>query len=466
MSPALHPDGTPVEVEGVSVSAPGFTGTVEVRTPRAGVRALPPTDPLSRALAATDMQEVRTVTVDLAPAPLTRGLGRGPSAVTVTVPPPPPDQGQAVLVENADGSRQWVLPDAAGTFALPGSAAPAGTRGLFGNVGTRILKTLAFPLIGKVAGVAANRFATHWEKEHHPHRLRTFAPDNYTSADVPDLTAGDLKSFGDKPTLLFVHGTMSTSYTGFGGIRGTTMKELYERYGGRVIAFDHPTVSVSPTDNVRRLTELLDDAALTVDIVAHSRGGLVSRVLTEQPDVAGAALTVRRLVMVGTPNGGTALANSDHLLGYLDRLTNLIDLVPDNPVTDTLGVIISVVKQLAAGAFDGLPGLTAMRPGDTWLNQLNSGVHKPSARYFAVASNFEPPANSPLATIARDGLTDRVFEDEENDLVVPTSGVYAKNGAHSFPIATPLTFKAMASIDHSHYWQTEEFTTSLLDWLG
>ena len=53
-------------------------------------------------------------------------------------------------------------------------------------------------------------------------------------------------------------------------------------------------------------------------------------------------ITVNRLVMVGTPNAGTALADVDHLDQLLDRYLNLLQFVPDNGVTDFLDVLLSV----------------------------------------------------------------------------------------------------------------------------
>jgi hypothetical protein len=45
---------------------------------------------------------------------------------------------------------------------------------------------------------------------------------------------------------------------------------FHKRYDNRVFAFDHPTLSVDPKENCRRLAELLPaDAGLVVDILAH-----------------------------------------------------------------------------------------------------------------------------------------------------------------------------------------------------
>ena len=52
------------------------------------------------------------------------------------------------------------------------------------------------------------------------------------------------------------------------------MTALHEAYGGRVVALDHHSVSVTPKENAELLAGLVPDgAALEVDLVTHSRGG-------------------------------------------------------------------------------------------------------------------------------------------------------------------------------------------------
>jgi hypothetical protein len=55
--------------------------------------------------------------------------------------------------------------------------------------------------------------------------------------------------------------------------------------------------------------------------------------------------------MVATPNAGTALADSARIGQLLNRLTNMLQFIPTNGVTDTLDVILAVVQQVAIGAF-------------------------------------------------------------------------------------------------------------------
>jgi pimeloyl-ACP methyl ester carboxylesterase len=490
--PELDPDGRGVMAEDVEVFSPGLHGTVDVfRAVTPGMRSADGSTPVfAEALAQVEMDEMRTVVVSqqsLARDALvdgrTRSTTRGEPGLTISVPGPGDGRGQVVLAVDETGASQWVFPDNIAphetlmranehrSYTIPLEPAPVvgvtQDRGLLGTIGQKILKVLAFPLVRMAAGVISELFATHWEQTHHRPRLRAFNVDDYQRPDVPDLVGSDLERLSEGPALLFVHGTMSLSHSGFWRIPAPVVARLHQRYGGRVFAFDHPSISVTPTANAQWLGQALQGHALTLDIVAHSRGGLVSRVIAERPDdvgISSADVSVRQLVMVGTPSLGTALADTGQLGQLVDRVTNLLNLVPDNAVTDTIATVLSVVKQLAVGALGGLEGITVMAPGSTWLSELNQ-ARPVTATYHAISSNYEPPAGSPFARIARNAATDYVFGETSNDLIVPDVGVFAANGASAFPIASRLEFSASDRVDHSSYWTSPEVATAFDQWL-
>jgi len=83
-----------------------------------------------------------------------------------------------------------------------------------------------------------------------------------------------------------------------------------------------------------------------------------------------------------------------------------------------------------------------MKPGGPWLIELNK-QRPPTAGYFAISWNYEPPEWA-----ARDRVTDLVFKNTSNDLIVPEKGVHAPNGATSFPIGNTLSLTAMQSVQN------------------
>ena len=62
------------------------------------------------------------------------------------------------------------------------------------------------------------------------------------------------------------------------------------------LAFDHFTLSEDPRQNIQWFFEQLpEDITLDLDVVTHSRGGLVARVLTEAPPHVAGRSTPRGL---------------------------------------------------------------------------------------------------------------------------------------------------------------------------
>ncbi len=265
-----------------------------------------------------------------------------------------------------------------------------------------------------------------------------------------------------------MHGTFSRTDAAFGDLPPEYVQNICQMYGGRVFSFDHPTLSVDPTQNADWFVRALPgDTNLELDIVCHSRGGLVSRVLAEkssQLPLGSGNLSVRKVIFVATPNAGTLLADTRHVGDFIDTYTNLLNLLPSIGVTDVFQAIIAVLKQFAVATVKGLPGLQSMLPEGDFLHGMNRG-QKDRKEYFALASNFEP-TDPGLKAFAEDRLLDAVFDAAENDLVVPTAGVYEKNGSGFFPITDRQVFSAEAGIAHTAFFASASAREKILDWLS
>jgi hypothetical protein len=131
-------------------------------------------------------------------------------------------------------------------------------------------------------------------------------------------------------------------------------------------------------------------------------------------------------------------------------------------VTEIIEGVITVVKHIALGTIKGLDGLECMLPTGTFLNDLNIG-DRDSKEYFAVTSDYEPE-NAGLKVWAANRLMDSIFK-AENDLVVPTKGVFEKNGSGFFPIQDVYAFDQSAGVAHTTYFGHEETGQSILGWL-
>ncbi|HSP59931.1 MAG TPA: alpha/beta hydrolase [Ornithinimicrobium sp.] len=491
MSEPLRPEGIPVHVGDVVLTTPGLSGEAEVHPPASpGMRSAEvATVDLQEALAGADLQEQLTVEI-AGPAELDdRGgsrAGGGGNEITVEVPGPGEGNGQVLLYAAEDGSLTWHYPDSVlpeevatrggerRTYRIPRAvvapeAAEGTSRGLLGALGSKLLKVLVFPLLEPALGRAANTFASRWEARNRPALVRWYGPDTalLASTESTPLTREDWRSLRDRPVLLLVHGTFSSARGGFGAMPVETLSALHGRYQGRVLAWEHPSVSLTPRENVGWLAgELREARGLTLDVVTHSRGGLVGRALAERGRELGldASIRVRTLVMVAPPNAGTALADKQHVRALLDRVTNLVQFVPSAGVGDVLGPVLEVVKQVAVGAFGGLEGIMSMDPGGEELRDFNRSPGTDAA-YRVITAEFEPPPGSSLGRIARDAGTDLVFGRVANDLVVPTQGAWDLPDTQGFPVTERLVLDASLGVDHGTFFGREDVGHRLLEWL-
>ncbi len=485
----LEPSGNPVPVGLAVIYTPGLAGTAQSLDPGSDdLRAAEvSTAELETALANQDVVPQQTIEITGAyevpdGGGQTRSTATGEPAIVLEVPGPGTGLGQVVLAQDESGVVTWNLPhDAQGEGAASRGAdtltyvirryVPAQadgdteTRGLLGAVGKKLLKVLVFPLVDPLIEKGAKSLAAAWETSKRPYRCRSFEPGDYRDAAGTPIAGDRWGELAGDRALLLLHGTFSRAHSGFGGMPPELVKALHDHYGGRVLAFDHFTLAHDPLRNATELAKLVPDGTrLDVDIVCHSRGGLLARTLAERPPgELREKLAVNRVVFVATPNAGTVLADGKRMGALVDRYTTLLNLFPDNGVTETLEAIITVVKQLAVGALAGLDGLASMRPGGDFLSALNEGGQA-DGTYFALASNYEPQGG--LRAFAKDGVMDFVFAKAHNDLVVPTDGVSAANGSGRFPITQLEAFAEADGIHHSGYFANPRAGERILGWLS
>ena len=483
-------------LDGITISAPGIEGEIAVERgavaaggPRRarrgassrgdGIAGAAPPD-LERALRRQGMRTTRTVAVD----GIRRERRGRPGPVTITTPPPRPGRAQVVLAidhgvatwhysresqaepaEPRRGRRRAAGPRAL-TYEIPQVAPPPGRVTRAGFIPfAPIIKVITFPL-SQAVGAAARFAARRWDRENHPPRVRAWAADG----TLRELTDADWAHLVTGRTLLFVHGTFSTTEGGFGALPAATRAELHRRYGGRVIAYDHPTIADDPFVNAREFYEVVGDRRLELDIVCHSRGGLVARSIAERPGALaglGPNARVRQIVLVGVVNHGTILADADHWAELVDRYTTMLSLVPLPGAVATLETILAVVKSIAVETTHDLEGLSAMAPGSAYLAQLNVGGTDPaSATYRAITSNFEPD-NPDLQAWLNDEVRDHIFAGKPNDMMVAIESMAGDNGSDRFPIAPAnrREFAPADAIEHAMYFGQPLTSTALLEWL-
>jgi len=476
-------DGRGVAVGATLVSGRGVSATVRSAsapfTPRAPRVSLP--SPLAQALEEAGMAESAAMVVGEAQV-AAGSRDAGAPAVEVQVPLPAPGYEQVVMAVEPDGLVSWHFAadgsDASRgtdgavthrTFSVPvGTAAREGDRGVVGALVQRLINVYVFPAARAAVSSLVRDRAEALELRRSPYGVRSFAPDDYALPGGGEVDGRRWRELAGGPALLMVHGTNSRTHTAFGGLPREVVTTLHERYEGRVFAFDHPTLSHDPRRNVETLLAAIPDGlTLDLDIVCHSRGGLVSRVLAEKQGelpMGARRLQVQRLVFVGSPNAGTRLADEACIGEYLDTTTNLLHALPTHGAADALGFVVSAVKMVACGLLSGLDGLRSMQPGGSFAAWLNTPGRRGAATYLALASDYTPTTAS-LSRLAADRLMDRVFQGARNDLVVPTAGVGGANGSPYFPIAEQVVFGAADGVPHTGFFQHPRVIGQLLQWL-
>lgn len=363
----------------------------------------------------------------------------------------------------------------------PGGTAPGETDTRFGiaAIGKKLIKLV----VGKVAkkvlepAVGAVEFGAVWFWESTMRKFEGF----HGGANAAALLADDpipLKDTdwaalqrADGRTLLFIHGTTSTTSGAFGALNDfpDVARSLYAKYDGRVIGFSHHTLTKSVADNVVDFYSALPaEGSLTFDVICHSRGGLIARALKEFSPAQistfaskrcnpSARVTIGKIVFVGTPNIGTQLADPKDIPQALDLLANVVSFFPGAGLT--LAAVLSSAAYAAEAGFTGLPGLQNMCPGSAFLASLNqggpAGTPSPLPDYYAIQSSFS------LNGIVNQVLLAAVkylFKGNLNDLVVPTLGVSEIDGT-GLPSGVVYYYGKPPGVDkvaHTRYFQQVE----------
>jgi pimeloyl-ACP methyl ester carboxylesterase len=299
---------------------------------------------------------------------------------------------------------------------------------------------------------------------------------------------GDAQPAEAKNILVIVHGTAScadhiVSEILLAPTGGKLLADAAKHYSA-VLAFEHPTISMSPVLNALDLAAAVAPyGTCSVDIVCHSRGGLVAswwmHVVDSRP-------REKRCVFVGSPLQGTNLANpaklrsSLHLLASYGRALGTVSVAEGFlalPMT-IIKVASSVVDftsktPLLDAALAMIPGLGAQSAigNNQELLRLNArklpGQNAPA--HFYIRSNYASPGvgwkfwryftDHPELRLA-DAAVDAFVFPGNNDLVVDTDSMLdAMEGPE-------YRFPDGKGVHHTSYFEQDETVGKIREWLG
>lgn len=425
------------QVPGTSIKllAPGFHGSLTQVSAADVPHGSAPDLPFADVASSANVMLAAQLTMSLDARPPEDGAGlRSRSAVAAyprLIVPRRKGVAYALLQTDSSGVSRFVMPSMPdgdeAVFPLTVAREGATRRTL------RVFMWAAQP----VQGPGALAVATRWERVRRPHEVVQLAPDGRWGRMDGDACARG-------PCLLLLHDTFGTPRSSFADwLAHDSSGAVLARYGGRCLAFAHPTLTSGIAENAAWLASNLPSRIPAIDIVAHGRGGLLARAL-----IADSALPVRRGVLVGTPNYGTPLARPANLARLLEGNVSRLALMPRAGAMATLEGVLGVARFAAMGLDPRLPGLEAQEPGSRTLQSLAAG---PQRRWFTIGASFD----------AEEGLApDPVFGDTAHDLVVPTAGCHLDS-------ATPDNSLHLSGghIHHHNYFSSTAVREKLCAWL-
>jgi pimeloyl-ACP methyl ester carboxylesterase len=403
---------------------------------------------------------------------------------------------EVVEIELEDGSRFWTSRrrlcdevlrgfaqrNADGTVTLPSSMPLRGpSRGVIGSL---LIKTLRFFNID-VPEAAARKISKLLEDRTLKHGANLFQCSVSPTFGLSE--PGNIPT--DRPILLFIHGTASSTQGSFGEYwqneRRTLRETLFAPYQGHVYAFEHRTLTESPITNASALVKKLPMGA-RLHLIAHSRGGLVGELLSRADMADGRdpfdshdleffrkhdrqgqrgnladlnrllkakKLRVERFVRVGCPVRGTSLASERFDL-YLSVIFNLIQKIPvlqASIIGTAYDVFSELIMAIAKERSDPnvLPGLEAMIPTSPLVALLNRPDRTVGGELRVIAGDTE---GASLATALGTLLTDPLYLGD-NDLVVDTAAMF---GGLERPAGAAYSLHQGSHVSHFRYFTNDE----------
>jgi hypothetical protein len=397
------------------------------------------------------------------------------------LPSPPPAALLAVPAPTGAAEQEGTPAPRSFHYVIPmrHAATPAGgvpQMALLGGIAGKVIRFVGRAVTG-IAGDAVYAAAKLWEDHYRPegfHWGGTLA-ELLATTPVP-ISDANWQALQGKKSLLFIHGTISSTVGGYLGLQSFSQQagDLYTKYGNRVIGFNHHTLTKSVPQNAVDFLSGMEPGSYEFDVISHSRGGLLARTLKELTPAElgqlvdpvwnpppGLDVQIGKIVLVGTPNVGTPLANPMDLPEAVSRLASIASSFSQDVAAVGLGALFAIFGGIVEGGLGALPGLEDMNPGNPFLTQLNSASNDNSP-YYGVEADFQPTGG--LATAIENNGVDAMFQGVANDLVVPTQGVSNVNG--QVLAATQVdAYPPTANVYHTDYFYQQGTWDSILGFL-
>ncbi len=246
---------------------------------------------------------------------------------------------------------------------------------------------------------------------------------NLTSGKFVPVAAGDVHY--DQKTLLMIHGTFSSTKGSFNPMtilgRESWMQAIAmsgQRYQ-QVLAFNHETVLDGLAANEDKLNSFLGSKlSKPVDIITHSRGGLLGKHLA----IYGKNVQVDRAALCACANG----------VGYfnlLDHISMLLTILARVGKYSSIGSLAIVLAQHSAKFVAGLDGFKPMTPGNSELKKVLKAIppKRKKTLFLPIVGDWDDSLVKDSSWYKRwsakgiDRLLRAILDDKNHDWVVSSS---------------------------------------------
>jgi hypothetical protein len=315
------------------------------------------------------------------------------------------------------------------------------------------------------------------------HPGQTQAPRLESSAELLDLAKILFEEFlpgahpepggipGGGRVLVLVHGIFDGVYgAAFSPLLlwGNLLERLQQHYQQRVFCFDHETLSVDPLQNARDLIARLPSNT-DIDLLCHSRGGLVTRALLQHPEFQARLQTdirVRKVIFMGAANAGSPLAEPAHRGRLLELFTKLMQRRdPGSAQAIRYEFLLDAAKRMLADAAK-LPGIEALAPGSDLIHALSHTPVPAEVKYSFVCASFKNATDGRLREL--EPISAAAFGDAANDLVVPYGGMTSLGVAplQGKPLTLGDEHTPQGDVYHLNYLDSQAVRDHITGFLG
>ena len=312
-------------------------------------------------------------------------------------------------------------------------------------------------------------------------------------------TSTDINIDTEKPVLLFIHGTISSSKHGFSSLWNPSnkhyMQELLRPYGQQVFFLEHYTISTSPVENTLAIAKLFPKDT-RFHIVSHSRGGIIGELLCQsnlkrrtktsgkqfvktkeifserelavfrqdrrrKADYAGLKqlqqiflekqFSVERFIRIAAPMRGTALS-SESIDEVVTRVFNTLHAIPIPRILGIRSLLSSIAFTFIkkARSIELMPGIESMMPNSPLIALLNRDSVQLQDELSVIAG--ESTTTGIIPYFKHQWLTHNIFK-EAHDYVINISAAFGgsprPNGASRYYL------NKNDDVGHFNYFQHE-----------